>query len=232
MKVFSILTLAMSGLISLSALASTPDFPHLVITGYGEVEATPDMAELTVTVVESSLTAEQSKQQVDNVVKGFMAQLTRQGVAAASIQSAHLYLTPQYHYSQQDKPELVGYRASRTLTVNVDDLANLNQYLDIALSEGVNQVDTIHLKVRDEEKYQQLARFSAIKDANAKARSLAEGFEQELGGVWRIDYHRPSAQPVFMYSMSLGEKTESDHYQDSTLVIRDQVDVLYKLREK
>ncbi|MGF1720150.1 oxidative stress defense protein [Vibrio kyushuensis] len=230
MKMLPILTLALSSLVSLNVSANAPTFPHLVTTGYGEVTATPDMAEFTVKVVESTMTAEQAKQMVDNVVDGFIAKLTEHGVVATSINSSNLYLTPQYHYPKKGKPELVGYRASRTMTVKVDDLANLNQYLDIALSEGINQVDTIRLKVRDEAKYQQQARLEAIKDANAKAQSLAQGFDQDLGSVWRIDYNMPSSQPVLMRSMSMDAKSESNSYQDSTLVIRDRVDVIYKLQ--
>ncbi|MEZ9233729.1 oxidative stress defense protein [Vibrio amylolyticus] len=225
-----ILTLVLSSLVSLSALANTPNFPHLVTTGYGEVTATPDMAEFTVKVVESTMNAEQAKQMVDNVVNGFITQLKEEGVTAASINSSNLYLTPQYHYPKKGKPELVGYRASRTMTVKVDDLANLNKYLDIALSEGINQVDTIRLKVKDEAKYQEQARMAAIKDANAKAKSFAEGFGQELGSVWRIDYNLPNSQPVLMRSMAMDAKTENLGYQDSTLVIRDRVDVIYRLR--
>ncbi|MCK6262291.1 oxidative stress defense protein [Vibrio sp. ZSDE26] len=231
MKILPILTLALSGLMSVNVSANAPSFPHLVTTGYGEVTATPDMAEFTVKVVESTMTAEQAKLLVDNVVSGFIGKLTDQGVSPDSINSSNLYLTPQYHYPKKGKPELVGYRASRTMTVKVEDLANLNQYLDIALSEGINQVDTIRLKVRDEVKYQQQARLEAIKDANSKARSLATGFEQELGGVWRIDYNMPSSQPVLMRSVSMDAKAESNSYQDSTLVIRDRVDVIYKLKD-
>lgn len=225
-----IITLALSSLFSLSVWANTPNFPHLVTTGYGEVIATPDMAEFTVKVVESTMNAEQAKQMVDNVVNDFITQLKEEGVTGASINSSNLYLTPQYHYPKKGKPELVGYRASRTVKVKVDDLANLNQYLDIALSEGINQVDTIRLKVKDEAKYQQQARLAAIKDANAKAASLADGFGQELGSVWRIDYNVPNSRPVLMRSMAMDAKSENIGYQDSTLVIRDRVDVVYRLR--
>ena len=61
--------------------AGTPDFPHLQTTGYGEVSATPDMAEFTVKVVETTMTAEQAKQTVDKVVTDFLAQLKEQGMS-------------------------------------------------------------------------------------------------------------------------------------------------------
>jgi uncharacterized protein YggE len=47
--------------------------------------------------------------------------------------------------------------------------------------------------------------------------------------VWQIDYKMPSSQPVLMRSMAMDAKMESNTYQDSTIVIRDRVDVIYKL---
>lgn len=189
------------------------------------------MATFSVKVVESTMTAEQAKGTVDRVVSGFLNKLEEAGIDKTSVQSSNLYLAPQYHYPKEGKPELVGYRASRNITVQVEDLANLNRYLDIALSEGINQVDNIQLQVRDQAKYQEMARLKAIKDAQSKAKSLADGFDKELGNVWRIDYNAQYAQPVLMRSMAMDSRTESNSYQDSTITIRDRVDVIYQLEE-
>ncbi|WP_391089045.1 oxidative stress defense protein [Vibrio sp. NH-UV-68] len=215
--------------VSVAVLANTPDFPHLVTAGYGEVIAKPDMAEFSVKVVESTMTAEQAKQSVDQVVKALIDALNQQGVEAQDISSSNLYITPQYHYPKKGKPELVGYRATRSVSVTVNDLADLNQYLDLALNAGINQVDNIQLKVRDQAQYQQQARMAAIRDANEKAQSLAQGFGKAVKDVWRIDYNMQSQQPVLMRSMAMDAKVESNTYQDSTIVIRDRVDVIYQL---
>ncbi|MEZ8099642.1 oxidative stress defense protein [Vibrio bivalvicida] len=230
MKVIPFVVAALSlTTLSFGALASSPDFPHLSTTGYGEVIAKPDMAQFSVKVVESTMTAEQAKQSVDKVVRTFLDALNEEGVEKQDVTSSNLYITPQYHYPKDGKPELVGYRASRSITVTVEDLSDLNQYLDLALSSGINQVDNIQLKVKDQAKYQQQARMAAIKDANSKALSLAEGFGKDLNGVWRIDYKMSGHQPVLMRSMAMDARTESSSYQDSTIVIRDSVDVIYKI---
>ncbi len=124
---------------------------------------------------------------------------------------------------------MVGYRASRTVTVQVMDLENLNNYLDLALESGINQVDNIQLKVKDQGQYQEAARMAAIKDAQSKAASLAKGFDQNLGKVWRIEYRQPMNQPVVMRSMAMDSKMESNSYQDSVITIRDRVDVTYQI---
>lgn len=232
MKWIAQLALVLCSVTSLSAYAQTPDFPHLVTTGYGEVEAQPDMAQFSVRVVETTMNAEQAKAAVDKVVAQFTDRLAESGVERKQIASSNLFVAPQYHYPQSGQPELVGYRASRNVTVEVGDIANLNQYLDIALAAGINQVDNIQLKVSDPGKYQMQARMAAIEDAKLKAQSVAKGFERNLGAVWQVEYNDANQQPVLMRSMNMSEKRAiSDTYQDSVLTIRDRVQVIYRLEE-
>ncbi|EGQ9919552.1 TPA: oxidative stress defense protein [Vibrio parahaemolyticus] len=230
MKLYSCLLASALSLSSVSVLADVPEFAHVTTTGYGEVVATPDMATFSVKVVDTTMTAEQAKQSVDKTVEDFLQYLSDAGLSKDNITSSNLYLAPQYHYPKSGKAELVGYRASRSINVTVTDLADLNQYLDMALKAGINQVDNIQLKVSNQAEYQQKARMAAIKDAREKAASLASGFDKKLGGIWQINYNQMHVQPVLMRSMSMDSKQGSNSYQDSTLVIRDQVDVVYKLK--
>ncbi|MDF5377655.1 SIMPL domain-containing protein, partial [Vibrio parahaemolyticus] len=165
MKLYSFLLASALSLTSASVLANTPEFAHVTTTGYGEVTATPDMATFSVKVVDTTMTAEQAKLSVDKTVEEFLKSLSDAGLSKDNITSSNLYLAPQYHYPKSGKAELVGYRASRSIDVTVTDLKNLNQYLDMALEAGINQVDNIQLKVSNQAEYQQKARMAAIKDA-------------------------------------------------------------------
>ncbi|ALR92446.1 MULTISPECIES: oxidative stress defense protein [Vibrio] len=230
MKLYSFLLASALSLTSASVLANTPEFAHVTTTGYGEVTATPDMATFSVKVVDTTMTAEQAKLSVDKTVEEFLKSLSDAGLSKDNITSSNLYLAPQYHYPKSGKAELVGYRASRSIDVTVTDLKNLNQYLDMALEAGINQVDNIQLKISNQAEYQQKARMAAIKDAREKAGSLATGFEKKLGDVWQINYRQMHVQPVLMRSMAMDSKEGANSYQDSTMIIRDQVDVIYKLK--
>ncbi len=205
-------------------------FPHISTSGHGEVTAVPDMAEFKVQVVENMKNAEKAKHAVDKAVDAFIQRLTSAGVKRDNIVSANLYLAPKYHYPKSGKAELVGYQASRSVTVTIENLGNLNRYLDGALGDGINRIDGIRLKVRDESKYKEKARMAAIMDANKKARSLANGFGREVDGVWRINYNNNSNRPTLMRSSALVQESVSETYQDTNIIIRDRVDVIYKLK--
>jgi len=207
------------------------DFAHIETTGYGEVTAQPDMAEFTVQVEKLTKTSEQAKQSVDNVVSDFIRHLTEVGISRENIVSGNLSLSPRYRYPKDGEQELVGYRASRRITVSVYALDKLNTILDSALGDGINRVDNIRLKVKDQAGYIQAARMAAIKDAKAKARSLAKGFGMALNGIWSIRYNNVSPRPVLMRSMATEEKIQAAAgYQDAAITIRDQVNVVYRIK--
>ncbi len=230
MKLYSYLLLFLLSVTSGSILANTPEFAHVTTTGYGEVIATPDMATFSVKVVDTTMTAEQAKQSVDGTVDEFLKKLSDAGLSKDSVTSSNLFLAPQYYYPKSGKAELVGYRASRGINVTVTDLSHLNEYLDMAIQAGINQVDNIQLKVSNQLEYQQKARMEAIKDARESAASLASGFNKQLGEIWRVNYNHTYAEPALMRSMNMDNKQHVNSYQDSTMVIRDQVEVIYRLK--
>ncbi|MDG3087134.1 oxidative stress defense protein [Vibrio hannami] len=225
------LLVAVSFVTSFSLHAATPDFAHIETNGYGEVVAKPDLAEFKVQVVESALNAEQAKKAVDRAVIAFHKRLAEAGIDRRSISSTNIHLAPQYHYPKSGSAELVGYRASRQITVTLDDLPKLNDLLDKALGDGISRIDDILLKVSDREKYQEQARILAIKDANRKAHSLAEGFHGTLDGVWKVSYQARSRQPM-MRAMAMDAGGASDTgYQDTSITISDSVNVIYRFQQ-
>lgn len=215
------------------ALAANIAVPHLETIGQGEITAQPDMAEFSVAVEETRTSAKEAKLAVDKAVTAFVERLVASGVERSDILSANISLHPQYHYPKEKKPELTGYRASRHITVTVHDLDKLNDYLDNALGDGINRINNIQLKLSNEAEFMAQARQAAIKDARAKAESLAKGFGTELDGVWRITYQVAQPRPVMMMKMAMdaGAPETAATYQDTEMTIRDRVEVVFKLED-
>ncbi|WP_297479427.1 oxidative stress defense protein [uncultured Photobacterium sp.] len=231
------MVLGASAFVSTTAMAADIPFPHLETTGRGEVTVKPDMAVFSVNVVETKKTAVDAKKAVDQAVTKFIERLQASGVNKKDINSANISLSARYTYPKDQKPELSGFKASRNIEVTVHQLTKLNTYLDDALGDGINQINNINLKVSDVEKYQQQARQKAIENAKQVAASLAQGFDNKIDSVWRIDYNT-NGQPMpyrqsndaVMSSMSKGSIDKS--YADNSIVIKDRVNVIFKLAEK
>lgn len=214
------------------AFAQENDFAHISTSGYGEVTVAPDSAELNVQVEQTNLNAEQAKSAVDKIVQSFIQNLINLGASQELVSSSNLFISPQYYYPKNSQPELIGYRAVRKITVRVEDITQLNSYLNSALEAGVTSVNRIELKIKDRQKFQLQATKAAIENAQYNANNLAKGFNRQLGEVWSIQYSSQIASPSsgVMRSMALEQANVFKDYQDSDIVISDNVDVIYKLK--
>ena len=215
-----------------TAQAADVDFAHLNTIGTSELTVKADMAEVNVEVVIKAKTAQQAKRDSDKAVARFLERLEKAGVDKALIQSANINLQPQYHYEKNKPSQLIGYSANRRITVTVMDLTKLNNILDSALEQGINRINNVALKSSKEAQYVEQARMAAIKDAQQKAKSLAEGFGEELDGVWQISYYeqRP-IQPVMLRMNSEAKSFDAGQsYQQGQVVIQDRVEVTYRLK--
>jgi uncharacterized protein YggE len=230
-RLTKIVTFFIMTLLSTMSFSADYDFPHIATVGVGEVIATPDMAEFSVQVVEQRVKAKQAKSAVDDVVIAFHSRLQKLGVTRDDIQSGNIQLSPQYSYPKNEKPKLEGYRATRTVTVIVRQLNQLNGLLDGALGEGINRINHVALKVSNEKEYQQKAQLAAIEDAKNKANRLAAGFNKQVEGVWTVRYHNSRNAPIEMRTVMLDSSKGQASYQDSQIVIKDQIDVVFRLSE-
>lgn len=213
-------------------VAAELTFPHIETMGVSQIQVEPDMAELNVEVSVTDKSAKNAKDNSDAAVAKFIARLKAAGVSKADIQSANLNLQPQYVYAQDKAPELTGYTASRQLTITVNELSRLNAILDSALEEGINQVNNISLKSSKEAEYVAKARQEAMLDAKQKAQSLATGFGEDLGKIWKIRYYdqRP-VQPVMLrMAAKMDSMGAAESYQYGQVTIEDRVEVVYQLK--
>lgn len=224
-KVVSLICVCYTG----SVFSEELSFPHIVTTGYGEISVVPDSAIFSAEIEKTTMNADQAKDSVDEIVENFLNRLYKIGVNKEDISSSNLYLAPQYYYPKDSQAQLMGYKARRTITVNVNNLSQLNNHIDTAIDAGINRIQNIQLKVKDDQKYIEQARLNAIMDANQKAQSLAKGFKRSLGSVWQIAYRNRSSSPMLMKALSTQNQAENSSYQDATIEIKDSVDVIYKL---
>ncbi len=215
----------------LAANANSPTFPHIETIGTSEITVDADIAEISVSVIAEEATASQAKKQADKAVTDFINRLLKAGIDKKAIQSANLQLSPRYVYDNESRSNnKVGYTASRQITITITELDRLNSILDGALAEGVNQVNNIQFKSSKQQELAQQARQLAIKDAQQKAQSLAQGFGQKLLGVWQVRYlNQRAIQPVMMRMEAAPKSSVSQSYQQAQITISDSVEVTYQL---
>ncbi|QHS12396.1 oxidative stress defense protein [Shewanella sp. Arc9-LZ] len=211
--------------------AAELSFAHIETVGTSTIEAAADMAIINVQVSIEADSAKAAKDKADEAVSQFMQRLLKAGVDKKHIQSANLQLNPQYMYVQNEPRKLTGYNASRQMTITVIDLNSLNELLDSALVEGINNVNNIELKSSQEAKIIAQARQAAIDDAKQKAQSLAKGFGEQIAGVWQVRYFPQQANQPEMYRASMKMNADvAQTYQQGQVAISDRVEVVFRLK--
>ena len=211
--------------------AAELSFAHIETVGTSTIEAAADMAIINVQVSIEADSAKAAKDKADEAVSQFMQRLLKAGVDKKHIQSANLQLNPQYMYVQNEPRKLTGYNASRQKTITVIDLNSLNELLDSALVEGINNVNNIELKSSQEAKIIDQARQAAIDDAKQKAQSLAKGFGEQIAGVWQVRYFPQQANQPEMYRASMKMNADvAQTYQQGQVAISDRVEVVFRLK--
>lgn len=183
--------------------------PAIVVTGEGDAALAPDLAIVNLSVAETAKTAREALDANNKAMAAVLKGLKDQGIAAHDLQTAGLSIQPQYSYPQNEDgtpkpPVLNGYTVTNGLTVRVRDLAKLGAIIDQSVTSGVNQGGDIRFTNDDPAKALEEARIEAVKDATAKAKTLAEAAGVKLGRVIEITEGAadPGPQPLMRMQMA------------------------------
>lgn len=190
-----------------SALALANDkepYPQIMVSGQGSAELAPDMALLQLTVTREAETARAALDANSVAMAEVLAALRAQGIAERDIQTANFSIQPRYVYpkpksgAESQAPRIVGYTVRNGLGVRVRDLGNLGAIIDRSVTLGVNEGGSITFTNDDPSAAVEQARIRAVKEAGAKAKTLASAAGVKLGRVLAISEQSFSPGPTPM----------------------------------
>ncbi len=174
--------------------------PRIIVTGQGEAAIAPDMAVLTLGVMRQADTARAALDAANAAMAEVTAAMKAEGVADRDLQTSNFSISPVYVYPSSDQqgqpPKITGYEVNNTLTVRLREIAKVGTVLDKAVTLGVNQGGGISFTNDDPSAALTEARIKAVKDAKAKAKTLAEAAGVGLGKVIEISEQSYMPQPV------------------------------------
>lgn len=185
---------------SADAQGPIPPAPRLLtVSGDGEVKAKPDQATLSAGVVTQAKTAADALAANTRAMNAVFATLKRLGIPDKAIQTSNFSVTPEYpDYNSKEPRRIISYEVSSTVSVAVDDLDKLGPALDALVSSGANSLGEIAFSIRDPKPLMAQAREAAVKDAQAKAGTLARAAGVSLGPIVSINEGAISTpQPLY-----------------------------------
>lgn len=196
----ALLTLAMPSL----AQERQPLPRTLNLSGHGEVKAAPDMATVTLGVINRAATAKKALAANTQAMTAILKTLKDAGIAEKDIQTSNFSVQPSYEVSQTgEAAKINGYEVSNNVTVAVRKLDNLGQVLDAVIQQGSNQVNGVQFMLAEAEGKRDEARKLAYADAERKARLYAETAGFALGHVISLSETVGYQPPVPIYARTM-----------------------------
>lgn len=185
-------------LIAMAAFAENQMPPRVVkVTGTSDVKVAPDRAVINIGVEKQNVSASAAKKAADAAARDVLAALRENHIDNKDIQTAFLYLQPQYDYKSG---RIIYFVAAQDLTVTVRDLSKLDEVLESLTNAGGNRISGIQYETSELRKYRDEARDLAIRAAREKAEALAKGLGQSIGKAYSIEEVQQSNNP-YMYGL-------------------------------
>jgi uncharacterized protein len=181
------LTIAALSLWSMTAMAqpaSTPA-PTITVTGRGQASGVPDMAMITLSVINQAKTAGEASQTTGKVAASLVEALKSMGIAPRDISTASIELRPAYTREAETRgvPKVVGYIASNRIALRLRDIAQVGMILDKSVSLGANEIMGPSFSFDNPDKLRDEARREAAIDALRIAKLYAEAMGVKLGNL-------------------------------------------------
>jgi uncharacterized protein YggE len=148
------------------------------VTGDSIVQAQPDTAILSISVVSQAKRALDAQQDNANKSDAVVRALKSATGAGAEIKTSGYSLQPQRVYKEGVPPAITGYEARNSVTVILSDLTKVGAVIDAASQAGANDVGSITFTLRKDRP----AKDQALAEATREAVNKAQVIAQALGG--------------------------------------------------
>jgi uncharacterized protein YggE len=168
-----------------SAPAASGDQPpeHTIsVAGSGKVTVVPDQATIRLGVVLERKNAKTARKDAAVAMTNVVAAIRKLGIEEKDIATTAVSLGPVYDWSNNTQ-RIRAYQVNNIVTVTVRDLDKLGDVLDDGVVAGATSVEGITFDVADRTAAEEKAREAAVKDAKAKAETLASGVGVRITGV-------------------------------------------------
>ena len=181
-----------------SDTASADTLRTLNVSGTGRVNAVPDVADISIGVVEQAKEAGAASQKAATSMDAVVQALLGMGIDEKDIQTTSLNLNARYDWNSEPA-KIVGWEASNMVSVTVRDIEAVGEVVDTVVNAGANQINGVSFRVEDPTEAQALARTAAVDDARAKAEQLATDAGVEIVGIVTItESGGQQPQPIYM----------------------------------
>lgn len=159
---------------------------QIITHGMGRVEVPPNQASVTVGFQVQRPTAAEASAEANRVAEQILNRLQQINVRRQDIRTSGIQLSPVYTTPREGAPQIVGYRASYTLTLTLTDLRQVGPSIDESVKAGANTVAGVSFGLRDVSDARKEALAAAVREAREKADAIARAAGLQIKGIQQI----------------------------------------------
>ena len=151
---------------------------RVMVAGDSIVQAQPDTAIVTISVVTQSRRAIDAQQENATKTEAVVRALKAAAGAGAEVKTSGYSLQPMRVYKEGQPPTITGFEARNSVTVTMNELNKVGTVIDASAQAGSNEISGIAFTLRQDRQ----AKDRALSEATQEAMSKAKVIAQALGG--------------------------------------------------
>ena len=172
---------------------------RITVMGDSVVQAQPDTAILSISVVTQARRALDAQQENATKTDAVVQALKAAAGTGAEVKTSGYSVQPQRLYRENQPPTITGYEARNTVTVTLSDLKKVGAVIDAASQAGANDIGGIAFTLRQDRPARDQALREATRAAMQKAEIIASALGRRVTRVVEVQeegFQRPP-QPVY-----------------------------------
>lgn len=202
-------------------------FTRVVVSGDSLVQARPDTAILTISVVTQAKNALDAQQQNATQTDAVVRTLKNAAGAGAEIKTSGYSVQPQRVYRENQPPTISGYEARNTVTVTLSDLTKVGAVIDAAAQAGANDIGGIAFTLRKDRPARDEALALATREAMSKAQVIAQALSGRVVRIVEVmEEGTVRPRPMFDAEMARGMQKVSTPIEIGSLDVTARVQVV------
>jgi len=240
---------------TIGMLGGSSEPATISFSGYGEVTAVPDIANISFIISKDAKTAKKAQEGVAEIEKNALDFLRGKDIADKDMKTTNASVYPKYEYQQAICPQisvesgadrvapsyycpggkqvLIGYTASETITVKVRKVDDAGVVMQGLGDVGVSNLRGPNFAIDKEDELKAEARKLAIDEAKAKADILAKDLGVRLVKI--VNFYESGNDYPMMYAESAMMKSIDEAPAPAELpkgenTISSNVTVTYEIR--
>ncbi|WP_453994215.1 SIMPL domain-containing protein [Bacillus nitroreducens] len=181
---------------------------RLKVSGEGIVTTVPNSATITIGIITESSTVTEAQNENNERSSMVIESLLALGIPNENMKTSDFRIEILYDY-ENSKQTLRGYRVIHMLQISNVDIQMVGNIVDTAVQNGANTVTSIEFTVSDPQTYYAKALENAVKDAQNKARTIANQLAVHLQEVPLHIQELSHQPPPVPYQTAMFAKSEA-----------------------